>query len=109
MVNGLEVGSVVGVRRSRDGHAGRTENCQIGVLAAYATTVRGHALVDRELYLPKPWTEDRERGRADGSTRAAPPMLPRRPCTASTGLLSVLADEISRYVRQSLSASPDAA
>ncbi|MFD5877059.1 transposase [Streptomyces sp. NPDC060322] len=39
--------------------AGRTENCQIGVFAAYATT-RGHALVDRELYLPKSWTDDPE-------------------------------------------------
>lgn len=45
------------------GTAGRTENCQIGVFAAYATN-RGHALVDRELYLPKSWTEDRERCRA---------------------------------------------
>ncbi|WSE11832.1 IS701 family transposase (plasmid) [Streptomyces sp. NBC_01445] len=44
---------------------GRTENCQIGVFAAYATT-RGHALVDRELYLPKSWTEDRERCRSAG-------------------------------------------
>ncbi|WP_251061762.1 IS701 family transposase [Streptomyces sp. ISL-100] len=42
---------------------GRTENCQIGVFAAYATT-RGHALVDRELYLPKSWTADRERCQA---------------------------------------------
>nr|WP_079149874.1 IS701 family transposase [Streptomyces agglomeratus] len=42
---------------------GRTENCQIGVFAAYATG-RGHALVDRELYLPKSWTDDRDRCRA---------------------------------------------
>ncbi|WP_242625509.1 transposase [Streptomyces sp. BK022] len=48
---------------SPSGTAGRTENCQVGVFAAYATT-RGHALVDRELYLPKSWTEDRERCRA---------------------------------------------
>jgi hypothetical protein len=34
-----------------------------GVFAAYATT-RGRALVDRELYLPKSWTDDRERCRA---------------------------------------------
>jgi SRSO17 transposase len=35
----------------------------IGVFAAYATS-RGRALVDRELYLPKSWTEDRDRCRA---------------------------------------------
>jgi SRSO17 transposase len=52
-----------GVQRQYSGTAGRTENCQIGVFAAYATT-RGHALVDRELYLPRSWTEDRERCRA---------------------------------------------
>ncbi len=52
-----------GVQRQYSGTAGRTENCQIGVFAAYATT-RGRALVDRELYLPKSWTDDRERCRA---------------------------------------------
>ncbi|MFJ8871522.1 IS701 family transposase [Streptomyces sp. NPDC102473] len=52
-----------GVQRQYSRTAGRTENCQIGVFAAYATT-RGHALVDRELYLPKSWTDDPERCRA---------------------------------------------
>ncbi|SEB87833.1 IS701 family transposase [Streptomyces sp. TLI_105] len=51
-----------GVQRQYSGTAGRTENCQIGVFAAYASA-RGRALVDRELYLPKSWTEDRERCR----------------------------------------------
>nr|WP_107488208.1 IS701 family transposase [Streptomyces sp. gb14] len=51
-----------GVQRQYSGTAGRTENCQIGVFAAYATPL-GRALVDRELYLPKSWTEDRERCR----------------------------------------------
>ncbi|QKW24099.1 IS701 family transposase [Kitasatospora sp. NA04385] len=50
-------------QRQYSGTAGRTENCQIGVLAAYAAG-RGHALVDRELYLPKSWTEDRDRCRS---------------------------------------------
>ncbi|MGI5380582.1 IS701 family transposase [Streptomyces sp. CA-251387] len=52
-----------GVQRQYSGTAGRTENCQIGVFAAYATT-GARALVDRELYLPKSWTDDRERCRA---------------------------------------------
>lgn len=38
----------------------RSTNCQIGVFAAYASRF-GHALVDRRLYLPKGWGEDRER------------------------------------------------
>ncbi|WP_409056069.1 IS701 family transposase [Streptomyces sp. SYP-A7185] len=49
-----------GVQRQYSGTAGRTENCQIGVFAAYASR-RGRVLVDRELYLPKSWTEDQER------------------------------------------------
>ncbi|MGY1984554.1 IS701 family transposase [Nocardia gipuzkoensis] len=54
-----------GVQRQYSGTAGRTENCQIGVFLAYASR-RGHALVDRELYLPESWTGDRERCRAAG-------------------------------------------
>ncbi|MFF4830178.1 IS701 family transposase [Streptomyces sp. NPDC001312] len=52
-----------GVQRQYSGTAGRTENCQIGVFAAYASST-GRALVDRELYLPKSWTTDRDRCRA---------------------------------------------
>jgi SRSO17 transposase len=52
-----------GVQRQYSGTAGRTENCQIGVFAAYAS-VKGRALVDRELYLPKSWTNDPDRCRA---------------------------------------------
>ncbi len=54
-----------GVQRQYSGTAGRTENCQIGVFLAYASP-RGHALIDRELYLPESWTSDRERCRAAG-------------------------------------------
>ncbi|GGZ17693.1 hypothetical protein GCM10010300_72100 [Streptomyces olivaceoviridis] len=48
------------MQRRYSGTAGRTEKCQIGVFAAYATT-RAGALVDRELYPPKSWTDARER------------------------------------------------
>ncbi|MFJ5975133.1 IS701 family transposase [Streptomyces sp. NPDC093060] len=51
-----------GVSRQYTGTSGKIDNCQIGVLAAYATG-HGRALVDRELYLPKSWTNDRERCR----------------------------------------------
>jgi SRSO17 transposase len=50
----------VGVARQHSGTAGRIENSQIAVFAAYASS-KGHALVDRELYLPKDWTEDPDR------------------------------------------------
>lgn len=54
-----------GVARQYSGTAGRIENCQIGVFLAY-TTSGGVAFLDRELYLPKAWTYDRERCREAG-------------------------------------------
>ena len=53
------------MQRQYSGTAGRTENCQVGVFLAYAS-VHGHALIDRELYLPQSWAEDRDRCRAAG-------------------------------------------
>ena len=55
-----------GVARMYTGTAGRVENCQVGVFAAYVTPDGGRALVDRELYLPEKWTGDRARCRAAG-------------------------------------------
>ena len=49
-----------GVARMYSGTAGRIENCQIGVFLGYATAA-GRTFLDRELYLPKTWAEDRER------------------------------------------------
>jgi SRSO17 transposase len=54
-----------GVQRQYSGTAGRVENCQIGTFLAYASD-RGHALIDRELYLPESWTADRDRCRTAG-------------------------------------------
>jgi SRSO17 transposase len=54
-----------GVQRQYSGTAGRTENCQVGVFLAYASR-HGHALIDRELYVPQSWTGDPERCRAAG-------------------------------------------
>ena len=54
-----------GVARQYTGTAGRIENAQVGVFLAYAS-LAGVALIDRDLYLPKVWTDDRERCRAAG-------------------------------------------
>jgi SRSO17 transposase len=54
-----------GVARQYSGTAGKVDNCQIGVFLSYASE-RGHTLMDRELYLPKAWTDDRERCRKAG-------------------------------------------
>jgi len=54
-----------GVARQYSGTAGRIENSQIGVFLTYATP-RGRTFLDRELYLPKAWTEDRDRCRQAG-------------------------------------------
>lgn len=52
----------VGVQRQYSGTAGRVENCQIGVFLTY-TSQAGHSLLDRDLYLPKSWTNAPERCR----------------------------------------------
>jgi SRSO17 transposase len=54
-----------GVGRQYTGTTGKIDNCQIGVFLAYATSA-GRALIDRELYLPRAWTDDRERACAAG-------------------------------------------
>ena len=55
----------VGVQRQYTGTAGRIENTQVAVYLAYAGA-RGHAMIDRELYLPKSWTSDPDRCAAAG-------------------------------------------
>ncbi len=55
----------VGVQRQYTGTAGRIENAQVAVYLVY-TGRRGHAAVDRELYVPRSWTCDPERCRAAG-------------------------------------------
>jgi SRSO17 transposase len=52
-----------GVARQYTGSAGKITNCQIGVFASYVSR-HGQAFIDRELYLPKEWTDDSERLKA---------------------------------------------
>jgi SRSO17 transposase len=55
----------VGVARQYCGALGKVGNCQLGVFLAYVSA-RGHALVDKRLYLPPPWADDPVRCRAAG-------------------------------------------
>ncbi|MGW5781052.1 IS701 family transposase [Streptomyces sp. NPDC003863] len=55
----------VGVQRQYTGTAGRIENSEVAVHLVYAGR-RGHAAVDRELYVPRSWTCDPDRCRAAG-------------------------------------------
>jgi hypothetical protein len=50
----------VGVQRQYTGTAGRIENAQVAVYLTYVGA-RGHAMIDRELYLPKFWITDPDR------------------------------------------------
>lgn len=52
----------VGVKRQYCGTAGKIDNCQIGVFLTYCAG-RGYTFLDRRLYLPEEWCEDRERRR----------------------------------------------
>jgi SRSO17 transposase len=49
-----------GVARQYCGSTKRVENCQVGVFLSYISPL-GHTLIDRELYLPRHWVEDRPR------------------------------------------------
>ena len=70
-----------GVQRQYSGTAGRIENCQVAVYLTYASRA-GHALIDRELHLPRSWTGDPSRCRAagvpDGTAFTTKPGLARR-------------------------------
>src|SRR3954451_2326095 len=54
-----------GVQRQWCGSVGKKENCIVTVHLAYARD-GFHGLLDVELYLPKPWSDDRERCREAG-------------------------------------------
>jgi SRSO17 transposase len=90
-----------GVQRQYTGTAGRVENCQVGVFLSYAAP-GGHALIDRELYLPRSWAADPGRRRAagipDGTAFATKPALARvmigRALDAGTPAAWVTADEV---------------
>ena len=62
----LKKGScTVGVQRQYTGTAGRIENAQVAVYLTCAGAA-GHAMIDRELYLPQSWTSDPDRCAAAG-------------------------------------------
>jgi SRSO17 transposase len=107
-----------GVARQYSGTAGKVDNCQIGVFLRYASPL-GHALLDRELYLPQAWTDDPARCQQAGIPANRPfatkPQLARQmlarafaagvPATWVTGD-SVYGD--NRPLRQCLEAQPQA-
>lgn len=57
--------ATVGVQRQYTGTAGRIENSQVAVYLAYSSR-RGHAAIDRELYVPRSWITDAARCRSAG-------------------------------------------
>jgi hypothetical protein len=89
-----------GVQRQYSGTAGRIDNCQIGVFLAYASP-RGHAFLDRELYLPEEWCADRPHCQAAGIPDDIPfrtkPVLARAKCNCSTKLKVTLGNIRTAY------------
>lgn len=55
----------VGVARQYSGTLGRTDNCQV-MTSVHLAGDLGSVMVGQRLYLPKEWTDDRERCRAVG-------------------------------------------
>jgi len=58
----------VGVARQWCGRLGKIENCQVGIYLGYVSR-HEQALVDRRLFLPKEWTQDKARCRKAGVPR----------------------------------------
>ena len=52
----------VGVARQYCGTAGKVDNCQVGVFAAYVSE-HGYAMVDKRLFIPEQWFSDEYRQR----------------------------------------------
>ena len=52
----------VGVGRQYCGRLGKVDNCQAGVFVAYASA-KGHALLDRKLFLPEQWFDKEHQAR----------------------------------------------
>jgi SRSO17 transposase len=61
----------VGVQPQYSGTAGKIANCQIGIFLAYASS-QGQAFLDRALYLPRSWSEERTRRAEAGVPDAVP-------------------------------------
>jgi SRSO17 transposase len=88
---------------SRDPSArpGRIEKSQVGVFLTYAGA-RGYALIDRELYLPRSWTDDPARRSAAGvaaevgfgTKPARPPAMPTRALDAGQPARWGVGDEV---------------
>jgi SRSO17 transposase len=69
--------ATVGVQRQYSWTAGRIENSQVAVYLTYAAP-RGHALIDRALYLPKSWSDDTDRRAEAGTPRISGVSRPNR-------------------------------
>jgi SRSO17 transposase len=81
----------VGVKRQYSGTLGRTDNCQVAVFANYAS-VKGHTFMDRRLFLPEEWADDRDR-RAEAGVPAGV-IFRTKPALA----LEMVADAVARGV-----------
>jgi SRSO17 transposase len=107
-----------GVARQYRGTAGTVDHCQIGVFLGYASAL-GHALLDRELYVPAEWTDDRDRCQQTGIPEdrclATKPQLARqmlaRAFTAGVPATWVTGDSVyghDRRLRMGLEGQPHA-
>ena len=54
----------IGVARQYCGTAGKVDNCQVGVFAAYVSE-NGYALIDKRLFIPEQWFTDEYRARRE--------------------------------------------
>jgi len=86
----------VGVARQWCGRLGKVENCQVGVLAAYASR-KGYTLLDRRLYLPQEWFEEDHRERWEKCDIPDEIIFKTKPELALEMLKAVVAESTLRF------------
>lgn len=81
----------VGVKRQYSGTLGRTDNCQVAVFANYCSA-KGHAFLDRRLFLPEEWADDAARRQTAGVPAAV--IFRTKPALALEMLAQAVADGV---------------
>jgi SRSO17 transposase len=83
----------VGVARQYCGTAGKVDNCQVGVFAAYVSE-HGYALVDKRLFIPEQWFSDDYRGRRKKCNLPEDTVFKTKPQLAAEMLRTISSEKI---------------
>ena len=81
----------IGVARQYCGTAGKVDNCQVGVFAAYVSE-NGYSLIDKRLFIPEQWFTDEYRARREKCNLPKDTVFRTKPQLA-TGMVQAIHEE----------------